>query len=124
MEAQFIFDQRTDFFISRYGIDSYVFPRLDELKIDGVAFVTEFWKHHDKKKDMNIEFIKYGFKYNYVFNERLGRALDHPTWREFIVDCLQQPMEKQRMELDRAMFARDHPGIPLPKELQYGNTGT
>jgi hypothetical protein len=118
MEAQFIFDERTDFFIARYGIEPYIFPRLDELKIDGVAFVTEFWRQHNRENDMNMEFIRYGFKYNDVFNERLGRALDHPTWRQFIIDCLQYPMEKQKLDLDGAMFAREHPGMPLPPELR------
>ncbi len=119
MEAQYTFDERTDYFIAKYGVESYLFPRLDELKIDGVAFVTEFWKQHNKQKDINTEFIRYGFKYNYLFNERLGRPLDHPTWRIFVVDCLREPMLKEKIEIDRGLFARGNPGKPLPPELSY-----
>lgn len=114
-------DERTDWFISRYSVEPYLLPRLKELKIDDVAFVTEFWKHHKKETHIGLAFIRWGFKYNYLFNERLERSLDHPTWRMFIIDCLTKPMEENKIEIDRGLWPKNNPGIPLPKHLEYSH---
>lgn len=65
-----------------------------------------------------MRFILYGFKYNEIFNQRLERPEGHPTWKEFIVDCLTKPMEEARADIDRGLFIRNNPGKPLPHEYQ------
>jgi hypothetical protein len=97
-----IFDQRTEYFIEHTTLQPHIFHRLPELKVDPVKFVQEYRKQNPKFR-IGMDFILYGFKYNEVFNQRLGRPEGYPTWKEFVLDCLQSGMEKFAKDIDKAM---------------------
>lgn len=44
---------------------------------------------------------KFGLKYNWVFNKRLGRPPDYPTWQLYLHEILKTSIERYREVIER-----------------------
>jgi hypothetical protein len=103
IKREVVIDIYVDYVYRAYFNDPHILQELHRIGVkDKNKFIAMWQAEKDTIcDDYRDSLLKFGLKYNWVFNERLGRPPDYPTWQLFLHEIFKKQIERYRPVIER-----------------------